>query len=70
MTYTLGKQPCDKFEAHLEGNPYGVWANVHECFGPYGTGEAQGACRGTVSWCKTCGSDHHSGPKGWDSCPE
>lgn len=65
-----GRQPCQSFEPHLEGNPYGVWANIHECYGPYDKDGAEGRCRGTVSFCRNCNTDHHSGHKGWDGCPE
>lgn len=34
--FTKGRQPCANYKPQREGNGYGSWNNVHECFGPFG----------------------------------
>lgn len=68
--YESGRQPCAAFKAQVEANAYAAWGNVHECFGPYdAAGKVPGrSCSGTVSFCASCHSDHHS--NGWQTCGE
>ena len=67
MSYTEGRQPCDRFDAQITGNQYATWANVHECVGPYPHVAGEDRCAGRVSFCANCTTDHHDG--GWDTCP-
>jgi len=67
MTMNEGRQPCERYQPQMDGNPYAVWENVHECFGPYPVAAGVERCAGRVSFCLNCDSDHHGG--GWDTCP-
>jgi len=51
VNFTIGQQPCDNFNPHLEANEHAVWENQHQCY----------RCGGVVSLCTNCGRDHHDG---------
>lgn len=56
-SFTKGKQPCKTYLPHQDGNEYGTWNNVHECYR---------RCGKTVSFCLSCNRDHHE--DGYETC--
>lgn len=61
--FEIGKQPCDNYDPDIDGNGYGQWENVHECWCDI---NGKGICGGEVSSCMNCNKDHHAG--GYESC--
>lgn len=58
-----GRQPCDNYKPHMDGNEFATWENVHECYCPF---DGSHSCDGEVSSCEHCRQDHHSG--GYETC--
>lgn len=56
--FQKGWQPCDNYKPAKDGNEYGSWDDIHECY--------QKGCNLTVSFCLTCNKDHHAG--GYETC--
>lgn len=56
--FTMGEQPCERFNQQLDGNEYGAWGNIHECY----------KCSGKVSFCVNCCRDHHE--NGYETCKQ
>jgi hypothetical protein len=63
MSYDTGKQPCDNFQADMDGNGTERWENRHECYAPF---DGTRPCDLTVSSCAKCNKDHHE--DGYNSC--
>jgi len=59
--FEVGKQPCDIYIGHMDGNGHASWINEHECvFCSKAGGD------GLVSFCENCHRDHHAG--GYEKC--
>ena len=66
--FSTGCQPCDTYKPALDNVASGPGIpNVHDCSGPYPHVADVDCCRGCVSHCINCHSDHHC--MGWQTCP-
>jgi hypothetical protein len=61
--FKSGQQPCQNYSPKQDGNGYGTWNNVHECFCGHSKGKT---CGKAVSQCENCNRDHHE--DGYENC--